>query len=101
MIGWLSRRGQRVREMLLLELQRTSNGLSKELRSMLARRGLEVSRRVIESQLRVLAGSGLVERNTYVEITAAGYRAAAEIGRKKRVGRDVDRPQDGTPRQDR
>jgi repressor of nif and glnA expression len=91
MIGWFSRRRRKVKEMLLLELQPTSNGLSKELRSMLARRGLDVSLRVVESQLRALAGNGWVERNTYVEITAAGYRAAAEIGR----------PQDGTPRQDR
>jgi Mn-dependent DtxR family transcriptional regulator len=83
MRGPFSRRKEEVREMLLLELQKTASGLTEELRSALARNGLEVSVTTVERELRALSKAGLVERSTYVRLTAIGYQAAAEIAKRR------------------
>jgi predicted transcriptional regulator len=84
MRGLLSRRKEEVREMLLLELQKAASGLTEELRSALARNGLDVTVTTIERQLQSLARAGLVERSTYARLTAMGYQAAAGVAKRKR-----------------
>jgi Mn-dependent DtxR family transcriptional regulator len=72
-----------MREMLLLELQKTATGLTEELMNALVRNGLDVPATTIERQLQALADDGLVERSTYVRLTAKGYLAAAEIAKRR------------------
>jgi Mn-dependent DtxR family transcriptional regulator len=84
MARWPWTRGKVIREALVLELRKSGSGLGPELRTALARNELKVSPHRIERQLKKLAVRGLITRRTYVELTAAGYREAAELVRRQR-----------------
>ncbi len=83
MTFWFRRSGKSVRDTLLLQLQQNHNGITDELRSAMARNGIEISTHQIEHHLQRLAKNGLVTRQTFVVLTVAGYRAAAEVVRRR------------------
>lgn len=72
----------RLGDLLLLEIRELHDGFSFGLQARLARKNVHVGLGAIETHLRDLEARGLVETRVYWRITAAGYRAAAELVRR-------------------